>query len=427
MSHSTLRDTLSGYKKIVRVLLRRVNALPDARSKRLLLLAWEFPPHVSGGVYRPASFVSSAIEQGWEVTVACKIPPDTISSPGQYLFDNLGAGVKYIHLQETRLVPSFSYFPRVDGGTITAVDTTEALLDHIEAIKPSIIVSSGPPFHNFLVAYFLRRKIGVPYVLDYRDEWSESPFPFVDKGKLNRFVESLCLKHASKVVFTTQRQKTHQLSVFPVLKQEKVRIIKNGWDPRDSTKEVSDTTDDRFISITFAGALSDHTLPKDFLDTLETVVDRNNSLINTLRIQFIGKKSPVALKQLSAFKYPAMLDLIEQIPKSAALQAMSNSNMLLLINSKSFDRYIPGKLYDYIASGTPILVFGKGGEIADIVDQLSVGSIIDSHDSVRLEDSIARYSQKDSVYPRSDLVETWLSQHTRQRLGNEFVRLIESV
>ena len=360
-----LRDTVRGYGRLARTLARG-RRLPSARLPRhLLLLAWVFPPHSNGGVYRPAALVRYATQRGWRVTVICESEPAQPTSAGRHMLAYIGPSARILRVSPATLRPSSRAFPSVDGGFLNALAMSDVARRALADDPPGVILASGPPFHSFVAARYIARSTGTPYVLDYRDEWTECPFGFVDPGNADVYYERACLRGAVRVVFTTESHLHHQLRTFPVVEPSRCLVITNGWEPADMPASVD--TEPRSAGgthIAFVGTLGNYTPPQVFLNTLTSVLERQSALETTLRLTFVGLRSAAADRALRAFPYQGLLAVMDEVPRPQALAIMRQADALLLINDTTFARYRPGKLYDYLAMGTPILVYGSGGEVA---------------------------------------------------------------
>lgn len=55
-----------------------------------------------------------------------------------------------------------------------------------------------------------------------------------------------------------------------------------------------------------------------------------------------------------------------------------------MFNPPELELYIQGKLYEYIASGTPVLLYGAGGEMARIIGRLGAGVAVAQGDGEAL-------------------------------------------
>lgn len=396
------------------------NKVPPTRS--VFLLVWEFPPQVLGGVYRPMSWTKYAKEANWILNVLCCEAPATPSTAGIELEHSIPKHVKVHRVLNKTLGPHPSPLPNIDGGLRNAMEVFKAAQTLMKTEMPSVILASGPPFHNFLAGAWLAEQYGCPLVLDYRDEWTASPLNFVLKDQVNSRIEKNCLSKADLVVFTTESQRLHAIRTFSEINESKSVVVTNGWEPQDfafnyevlQSNEI--TKKESTITIAYLGNLGPMADPEPFLSALERILDASPKLQKQLKFKCIGIKSQSAKAQLNNFKYQNNLELIDQIPKMAACQTMKSVDFLLILNPPTIHHYIQGKLYEYIASGTPILVFGKGGEMADIVSELNTGIVIDSRDERELSD-ILNNEKLQLPLRNYAKIEQWLKSRQRKTLA----------
>jgi glycosyltransferase involved in cell wall biosynthesis len=430
---ATIRDTVFGYGWLASTALRSsrgarltAHALTD---KHLLLVASIFPPRIDGGAYRPTALARHISTTGWRMTVVTGVGPKKPTEAGLHLLGQVPPSVNVLRIGEPRIRPSFHWFPRIDGSFVAALETFELAKEKLSNDPPSVVIASGPNFDRFIAAYYLSRYFRVPLVLEYRDEWTECPFTFIDVGNADRVWEARCLRRADLVVFTTRSQLEHNVARFPCGHGNRCRVVPNGWEPDDFivTEQGSepDSNDGRAL-ISFVGSLGDHTLPGAFLETLEETLEANLALTKSLRLRFVGMKNKRAREQLAAFRHQVLIDQIEHMRKPDANGLMMRSDALLLFNTPAFDRYFPGKLYDYLASGRPILVYGEGGEIGRVVTELDAGIVIPESDPLALADALRRLT---SDRKSSTLVDErraiWMENHTRRACATKLVEEME--
>ena len=412
------------YAKVQYSILFNTQRCTKASERSLLVLAWEFAPDVRGSVYRPISWTKYAASANWKVNVLCSEVPSITSAAGIYLESSIPLEVGIHRVADRSKGPHPWLLPRVDGelrNALAVFKTAQALM---KTNQPGVLLASGPPFHNFLVATWLAKQYDWPLVLDYRDEWTESPFTrgFVLKDQANSRLEKYCLRQADLVIFTTESQRMHAIQTFPKLDQAKCIVVTNGWDPSDfaiaQSTPISGLTRDAESTITIAylGNLGPMADPQPFLDTLSKILDSSPRLREQIKFQCIGLKSPDSMAKLSVFKYQENLQLIEHLPKQYGCQVMQSVDFLLILNPPTIHRYIQGKLYEYIASGTPVLVFGRGGEMADIVSSLDAGIIVD--DKVENELAHVLNNFNSQIRPRNSAkIDQWLKSRQRNVLA----------
>ncbi|MEN9727148.1 MAG: hypothetical protein RL434_1514 [Pseudomonadota bacterium] len=381
-----------------------------------------FPPAVWGGVYRPTALCRHADLQRLDLSVIAGPSPAEVSRAGRYLLESLPPALEVhrANVDELARYKSFSgHLPRLDGGFERLVAHYTAAIENLVR-PPDLVFASGPRFESFVCAYLLARRFRARLILEYRDEWTQCPFPFVTAGPFDRRWERRCLRAADHVIFTTESQRKHQLGTFPELVPERCSVIPNGWDPADlaASRQSSTRTEhepEARRRLAFVGFLGDHTLPDAFLAQLGEILVRRPDIRQAIRLDFIGNKSPRAADMLREFACPDVLCLVDQLPKPEALASMLAADALLLMNPPDFARYIPGKLYDYLAMRRPLLVFGAGGEIQQLVESHRAGWVVAMNDSSALEAVLGNISR--GVLQTPDTTDVWLAEHTREVLA----------
>ena len=432
----TLKDTCIAYLKLFQVeVLSRMGAIKKKSSKEMLMLAWLFPPRVAGGVYRPLAMVSCLSESGWRVNVVAGQYDGDISPAGQYLVDKIERDVVVNRVVDNKSTPSYSLFPRIDGNFITALDTFFYVKKLYKESHPSVIFATGPLFHNFVAAYYLARYFNVKLVLEYRDEWSNSPFDFIQHGNSDRSWEAKCGDAADLIVFTTQSQLKKHVHSFDIDNIEKYKVVPNGWDENDWNDNLTLNGQEKLdvffptkaskIRIVFLGNLSSHTDPGDFLSFLEELFNYNTELSSLFEIYFIGQKSTKAISQLDEFIFSENIKQLDQVTKPEAFEIMRRADALLIFSPSNMDRYLPGKLYDYLASKKKIICYGEGGEIFDLVKKLNAGYVVPLGDSYAFIRAITALSQKRGADNKA--LDDWLVSHTRVETSKLLLRYIEEL
>jgi glycosyltransferase involved in cell wall biosynthesis len=401
----------------------------EVSRRTMLLLAPSFPPAVSGGTYRPLALARYGPGLGWDVAVTTDPPPRRIDPAGRHLLAGLPDRLTVTSVPRSWLRPSESWFPSVDGGFLTALATVRAGRQALGALPADVVVASGPSFHLFVAGYYLARASRCPLVLDYRDEWTECPFQFVTVGNADRAWERRCLLAADAVVFTTRSQLEHAAEAFGELDPSKCRVVPNGWEPSDwadaETDQPGQSTRAGQLTLSYVGRLADHVSPGGLLRALAAVCRRRPVIRERLRLRFVGEKSGAALEEVEAFPHPEKVELVDQLPRPAANRVMRESTALLLFNDARLARYIPGKLYEYLAARRPVIVFGEGGESAELVRKLGAGWIVPAADTEALGAVLDQLLRDPRPSGNAHDIERWLARHTRERLARDLIDLLE--
>lgn len=421
---TAVRDTAIGYAEWVHAEAQSTwRAIkPPARPERhALVVATSLPPRFDGGVFRPLSWLKYAAENGWRISATTRSPYGAITEAGLQLLATVPSDVRLLYALPVDLAPSHRLFQQVDGGFLTALSFYTVAVETLANDPPSVVVATGPGFASFVAGRLLARQFGSRLVLDYRDEWSENPFEFVLRGRDDRAWERRCLRSADSVQFTTRGQLDHARKAFPGLLDGKGRVLLNGWEP-DATVAAAETEpriDDRLV-IAFTGVLGTMASPGPFLDDLARVLDGEPELRDRLVVRFIGRRRDAAARELARFRYPQVLDLIDELPRSEADRLIRGADLMLLLSNADMSRYLPGKLFEYMATGRPILVHGDDGEAPSLVRQLDAGLHATAGDPASLAAALKAAASTPSSAWNGQARRDWAAAHTRQRLAGEF-------
>lgn len=425
------RDTVRTWRQTASFIAstrgsRRGHRLPPGpdESPHLLLLAHFLPPVINGGIYRLTELVRTAARRGWRVTTVSSPVAGDPSPAGLEMVRSIPPSVRLIRFQPPPPSdPSHRLSPRLSGGFDTIESIIEAARRECARSRPSLVMASGPPFAEFVAALVLSRLWDVPLVLDYRDEWTECPFP-VGVGNVDRFWESRCLGQAALVSFTTEAQRAHQVRVFPALDPARTLVVPNGWcETITSGVAQSPLPSDRAM-VSFLGHLGEHRDLAEFLDTLRGAAAADPALVRSSGVAFIGTKSATERALLKGFS-PAELVLdLDHVPLSTAQAIMRTSAALLLLYPPRLARYVPAKTYDYLAARRRILVYGEGGEVEPMLKDYPLLLRVAQGDSAGLARALRQIAAS-SDGPSVD--DAFIARFSRERSADAHVSALEGL
>lgn len=407
---------------------------PSAKP-HLLLFAWHFPPAINGGVYRPHSLAKYAAKAGWDVTVVSGPLEETESAAGVDLLKSLPPPVRVFRAPRAP-TPSYRMIPKSGDGCfpeiITGFQTSAAAC---RQNPPSVVVASGPPFHTFISAYFAAKRFRAPLVLEYRDEWSVHTPHFVEATAFDKKWERRLLRSASAVIFVTEATRDLYLASIPSLDAGKCAVVPNGWDPDDfrdvPTASAHEPPQNRSrFAISFVGTIGLHNDPSEFVARFQEVTAHCPSLRDRLLVRFVGPKiTDRGRRVLASFQqqFQDSMELVDGVAKAEAVAEMRRTGALLLLLDPFYNTSIPGKLYEYLAAGAPILVFGDTGVAADLVRRLGAGIVVPAGDSSALQSAFERLSIESREQWDTPERKAWVAKHTRDALAMRLLRLLGGV
>jgi glycosyltransferase involved in cell wall biosynthesis len=180
------------------------------------------------------------------------------------------------------------------------------------------------------------------------------------------------------------------------------------------------------LVISFVGSIGWLAKPDAFLARFQEVLVRCPLLRERLIVRFTGPKSDEFRGAFTTFQhqFPNSIELVDGVPKTEAVAEMRGAGALLLLLDSFYDTTIPGKLYEYLAAGAPILVFSDTGLAGDLVRRLGAGLVVPTHDSFLLEAAFLRLLQEPRSQWQSLDRTAWLETHSRSALATRMLKVL---
>jgi hypothetical protein len=241
------------------------------------------------------------------------------------------------------------------------------------------VLISGSPFNQFSFAYHLQRKHKIEWVADYRDAWTTSKINSHQSNMLWQFINSLQARSEKRwvstasVVTSVSRDLTKDLANFLSIRGE---VVSNGFDEEDLEWDRDNIkTYDQF-TITYIGSLYDGQPIEDFCSLMNRFFKEDKSRYFRLLfpgLDFFSAQKDRVFKALDA-ELHAMVETTARVPREKILEIERRSHILLYVGWNKHKGVIPSKIYEYLMSDTPILVFpGDGADVDAIVDSTDSG------------------------------------------------------
>ena len=254
-----------------------------------------------------------------------------------------------------------------------------AMAKRLAQRKDDVVWITGPPYSPFMLAPLVSAR-GVGVVLDYRDEWSTLRSAYEMRApKSAAIIERLerrLLRSADAVTTVTPAFRDNLLRAHPFLDPDNVHLIENGFDPSDFPAEFPDPPSDRFV-ITYAGTVFSLTRPSGFLDALRLLFRDSPTLAAHLNVRFVGRVVPTEEASFAGSEsigverhgYMAKKDV-------TAMLAASHLNLCTLSGDDEAKRIYPGKIFELMAIGRPVLTLAPEGALTALVRKHSVGECL---------------------------------------------------
>lgn len=380
--------------------------------KRVLIITYYWPPSGGAGVQRWLKFAKYLPQYGWQPVI---FTPENPEAPvlDDSLLKDIPEEVEVIKNKVWEPYNFYKFFlgktkkEKIQTGFISESGQQSRLKENIAVwvrgnlfipdarrfwIRPSVkllskylsenhidaIVSTGPPHSTHLIALGLKKKFPrIPWIADFRDPWTNIDFYKELKlthwaDKKHRKLEKKVLQQANKVV-TVSRSWGKELEA---LGAKQVAVITNGYDETDFEEQAVAKTNK--ISIAHIGSISPNRNPVIFWDALSMLEKKLGikQLNESLEIHLIGnvdhsvKQTVEYLNLQSVVSYPGHISHNEV----AAYQQKAHYLLLAINDAPNAKGVLPGKIFEYIASGTPIIGVGpEDGDAAVILNDTGAG------------------------------------------------------
>jgi glycosyltransferase involved in cell wall biosynthesis len=372
---------------------------------RLLLVAYYFPPATGGGVARALSFARHLPSHGWEVTVLCA---DARSAP---LRDETRAAARAvtgerIEVPMPRLFragrrsvigsgparPSVIYrFARGLSAWIFVPDSfapwrggaVRMAKRRLARGRVDALLTTSPPDTVHLVGLDLATADPrLPWMADFRDPWVGLTYrtpPTSWHAGRQRAMRDAVLSRADRVVATTR---TSADALSEQVGAARVRVLANGWedDVAEARSEIvapGGADPAGRVQVVYTGTLWDVPSTRHLFPALRAALggDSRGAASGAaitdppIALTVAGAHESADRDLVSSYGLQSAVRFLGQIPyaESRCLQSSADVLLLLQVHGRGYDAAVPGKLYEYIAAGRPIVAVLEPGEAADLV------------------------------------------------------------
>jgi glycosyltransferase involved in cell wall biosynthesis len=281
-------------------------------------------------------------------------------------------------------------FPDINvGWTPFAV---AAGLRTIRQAQPRLLYSTAGPFTSHLVALLLHRLTGLPRVAELRDgwyEWNRAIFPDYPFWRhwLERPLESAVIHRAERVVLVTDLMTRAFRCHYRDLPAEHFVHVPNGYDRVQFAGLPPPRREKDRFEVVHAGSLYYGRSLEAFLEAAGRLGAEDASFAASFHLTLLGSLDEGArvelAQQLERHGLFGSVSHQGYVDHRSALVAMSSADLLLLVvnTTPGAEAAVPGKLYEYLAVGRPILaIVPAGAEASQIVRRTRSGWVAPAHD-----------------------------------------------
>ncbi len=410
---------------------------PGALPKRVLMVAYYFPPLAGAGVQRSLKFARYLPDFGWQPHVL------TVDSKSERLQD---AAMK------TEIPPSVAVFrtriaqlPRqlpwrlrnfiarwlllIDEHIGWYPFAVPMALKLIRSQSLQAIYTTSYPYTAHLIGLALKQRTGLPWVADFRDPWVDNfsaPPPTRWHAQFVLRQESKVVAQADRVLVVSEPMRQLFLAIHPDAPPGKLQVIPNGYDPDDFTNPPAVKQEENRLSIVYTGSFyGKHRTPEYFLRAVRLALDDRRIPAGQLRVRFIGNFSASLLDLVAAAGLEQVVEIVGYLPHREAVARLCAADLLLLIIGSGTGSQVvfTGKIFEYLAARKPILALIPPGAACDLIQDAGAGVIVPPEDIPSIARELSalyeRWRQgKLAISPNEDVIRRYDRRLLTGRLAN---------
>ena len=432
-------------------------------STRVLVLAYYYPPVGGAGVQRTTAFCRLLPEHGYEPVVVTGC-----GSTGRWAPEDrsLAAGLDHRIHRVTEPEPRNAYGSRLSDrlvrlglmpGRWSAWWANGALAAGREALREgpvAAVFTSMSPYESAPVAAQLAAEAGVPWIADLRDPWALDEMVVYSSSLHRRRAMARMgreLASAGAVVMNTEGAASAARAAFPHLRR--VTAIPNGFDPDDFLGPSPLPRNDGVLRIVHTGYL--HTahglqhrerrapwrggerepvdiLPRSHVYLLEAIAGMAPADRGSVELHLAGTLSRTDEDVIRRSPAADRVHTHGYLGHAASVELVRGADLLFCpmhdLPSGGSALIVPGKTYEYLASGRPVLAAMPPGDARDLVRAAGTGLVCGPGDVAGLRrivtEQLAALRRRETA-PQVD--RELLLRYTRPHLAAKLAALLDDV
>lgn len=430
--------------------------------KKVLIITYYWPPSGGAGVQRWLKFVKYLREFGWEPIVYTpenpeapdidnsleKDIPDNLTVIKRKIWEPYTAYKKFIGQEKEQKInagflsenkkPKLSenisvwirgnfFIP--DARKFWIKPSVKFLTNYLKNNPVDAMISSGPPHSMHMIALGLKQRLGIPWLADFRDPWTN--IDFYDDLKLSKYadkkhhaLEQKVLKNADSVVLVSNGMADD----FNKIYHRNYEVITNGYDSDDISNGSKIELDKKF-SISYIGTMVKTRNPISFWKAINQIINFNKEFAKNIEIKLIGKIDYSVQQSIEEFQLQKYITKINYLPHNEVIKLQKQSQVLLLLinNTPNAKMILTGKFFEYMASHRPILCIGpSNGDAVRILKETNSGLQGDFQDVKKIKENILNFYQ---LYKNQELSSDIknIENYSRKGLTNRLVNVLNGI
>ncbi len=394
----------------------------------VLYIAKYFPPVGGAGVQRSVKFVKYLPGFGILPVVLTEEADhgDRWSPEDSSMLAEIPAEIP-VHRARWQRDPDRASDARRRAEAMIRLGVEEGRRHHVRAVFVTM-----SPFGDASIARRIAAELAVPWVADLRDPWAFDEFiPYRTAFHRERDKKrmELSLAGAATIVMNTPESARLVEEGIPGLRGSRITHLTNGYDAADFAGDPPDAAEggDRRFTIVHSGYL--HTAAgfeqqrKQWLNrllgrtikgvrrlcrshyyllqALEAWVARDPSVADQVELVFVGSTTETDQQLAAASAVSSMVSFTGYLPHRESVDRVRSADLLFFpmhgLAAGCRSSIVPGKAYEYMASGRSILAAVPQGDARQFLERAGSARICDPDDvaamSAQIEEEFRQWRE----------------------------------
>lgn len=300
-----------------------------------------------------------------------------------------------------------------------------------------VIYTSGPPHTCHLIGLFVSYITGRPLVADFRDPWTTRAAPVGTPERLafrlGHVLEKQVVRRCALVLASTPGIRDALIAGHGPAVVSKCVALLNGFDAEDfpNASPPSGVAVDDVVSFVYTGTLYAGRNPESFLAALGELIADGHLRRGSVVVDFYGSveiDSGPLRQVIHKYSLDGLVSFREPVRREEYLRVLREAAVLILIQGDETPWAIPGKSFEYLATGNEILLLAGSHAVAELLCEYENVHRADPDDVRAIKTCIVRIVERirSGKRNRAKNVQSLSHMHKRE-LTRDFARLLDSV
>lgn len=301
----------------------------------------------------------------------------------------------------------------------TAIPAAEHILKS-HAVR--YVVTSSYPNSTHLVGYYLKQKYKIHWHADFRDGWTQNPY-FADyisplHRALNYRLERLVAQSADSLTAVSEPIAEY---LDGISGRDNVFLLPNGFDPTD-LDGIPDLEVDKF-RLAYTGTMFMQRSPDSFFAAVRGLLDCYPGMADNMEIIFRSNFKPEHGAMISDLGLDGVVKNWGMGTWHEALALQKSADVLLVLEGEKPNGHImlTQKIFEYLATGKPILAIAPPGALADLVRSTRAGVVIHPDNVFRIKETLVELFLERMTFNRN---EELIQSFTRQKQAADLATIL---